>query len=89
MAEVFQNTIGGKFAALAVIDADSDTGMDALIKNFNTAVTETACEILGVEAAVKALKKGKSAGVDNVPAELVQEGGETMIDALTTICNTI
>ena len=28
-----------------------------------------------VEAAVKALKMGKSAGVDNIPAELVQEGG--------------
>ena len=28
-----------------------------------------------VEAAVQLLKKGKSAGVDNVPAELVQAGG--------------
>ena len=42
-----------------------------------------------VEAAVKALKMGKSAGVDNIPAELVQAGGETMIDILTTICNNI
>ena len=42
-----------------------------------------------VEAAVKALKMGKSAGVDNIPAELVQEGGEAMIDILTTICNKI
>ena len=25
-------------------------------------------------------KKGKSAGVDNIPAELVQTSGETMID---------
>ncbi|KAK2185513.1 hypothetical protein NP493_232g03018 [Ridgeia piscesae] len=32
-----------------------------------------------VEAAVKSLKKGKSAGADNVPAELVQAGGEAMI----------
>ena len=40
-----------------------------------------------VEAAVKALKMGKSAGVDNIPAELVQAGGETMVDILTTICN--
>ena len=29
-----------------------------------------------VEAAVQSLKKGKSAGVDNIPAELVQAGGE-------------
>ena len=46
-----------------------------------------------VEIAVAALKKGKSAGVDNIPAELVQagggRGGETMIDVLTEICNRI
>ena len=38
-----------------------------------------------VEIAVASLKKGKSAGVDNIPAELVQAGGETM----TEICNRI
>ena len=42
-----------------------------------------------VEAAVQSLKKGKSAGVDNIPAELVQAGGENVITALTTICNRI
>ena len=42
-----------------------------------------------VEIAVASLKKGKSAGVDNIPAELVQAGGETMIDVLTEICNRI
>ena len=41
-----------------------------------------------VEAAVQSLKKGKSAGVD-IPAELVQAGGEDVITALTTICNRI
>ena len=35
------------------------------------------------EIAVASLKKGKSAGVDNIPAELVQAGGEAMIDVLT------
>ena len=40
-----------------------------------------------VEIAVTSLKKGKSAGIDNIPAELVQAGGETMIDVLTEICN--
>ena len=32
-----------------------------------------------------ALKKGKSARVDNLPAELVQAGGETIIAVLTEI----
>ena len=35
------------------------------------------------------MKKGKSAGVDNIPGELVQAGGEDVITALTTICNKI
>ena len=42
-----------------------------------------------VEVAVKALKMGKSAGVDNIPPELVQSGGEAMTDILTSICNKI
>ena len=42
-----------------------------------------------VEIAVASLEKGKSVGVDNIPAELVQAGGETMIDVLTEICNMI
>ena len=35
------------------------------------------------------MKKGKSARVDNIPAELAQAGGEDVITALTTICNKI
>ena len=42
-----------------------------------------------MDAAVLSLKKGKSAGVDNIPAELVKAGGEDVITALTTICNNI
>ena len=42
-----------------------------------------------VEVAVASLKKGKSPGVDNISAEFVQAGGETMIDVLTEICNRI
>ena len=38
-----------------------------------------------MEAAVLSLKKGKSAGVDNIPAELVQAGGEDVIITLMTI----
>ena len=42
-----------------------------------------------VEAAVQSLKKWKSAGVNNISAELVKAGGEDVITALTTICNKI
>ena len=42
-----------------------------------------------VEIAVASLKKGKSAGVDNIPAELVHADGETTIDVLTEFCNGI
>ena len=35
------------------------------------------------------MKKGKSAGVDNIPAELVQAGGEDVITALMAICDNI
>ena len=42
-----------------------------------------------VEQAVNSLKHGKSAGVDNIPSELIKNGGEAMIDALTVICNKI
>ena len=38
---------------------------------------------------LQSLKKGKSAGVENIPAELVQAGGEDVITASTTICNKI
>ena len=40
-----------------------------------------------MEAAVQSRKKGKSAGVYNIPAELLQAVGEDVITALTTMCN--
>ena len=42
-----------------------------------------------VEAAVKSLKKGKSPGIDHIPGELLQEGGNAMISALHKICNKV
>ena len=42
-----------------------------------------------VEAAIRSLKKGKAAGVDNIPAELIQQGGKAVTDILTSICNKI
>ena len=41
------------------------------------------------EAAVKSLKKGKSAGVDNIPSELVQAGGEAKTNVLLIIYSRI
>ena len=42
-----------------------------------------------VEAAVQSVKKGKSAGVNNIPAELIQANGTEVITVLTTIFNKI
>ena len=46
IAEIFRVTIGGKFAPLLALEYQ-DTEIDALINSFNTAVTETANNILG------------------------------------------
>ena len=42
-----------------------------------------------MEAAVKSVKKRKSAGVYNIPAELIQAGGDAVTNILTAICNQI
>ena len=44
--------IGGKFAALSILDADG-IDMEMFIDTFNTAVTNTASEILGKHRPVK------------------------------------
>ena len=44
--ETFQALIGGRFAPLTIM-SNEDTGIDSMITTFNTAVTETASEILG------------------------------------------
>ena len=46
IADIFRATIGGKFAPLLALE-NGDTKTDALINSFNTAVTETANNILG------------------------------------------
>ena len=77
-------TISAGHAPLA-----SFTDRDPSVLNCPLTNTEDDYPILRreVAAAVQPLKKGKSAGVDNIPAELVQAGGEDIITALTTICN--
>ena len=44
--ESFHAMIGGRFAPLTIM-SNEDTDIDLLITTFNTAVTETASEILG------------------------------------------
>ena len=39
-----------------------------------------------VESAIKTLKCGKAAGVDNVPAELITHSGQPAVDVLHAIC---
>ena len=46
MLETFQAMIGWRFAPLT-IKSNEDTDIDSMITTFNTAVTETASEILG------------------------------------------
>ena len=42
-----------------------------------------------IKEAIKTMKKGKSPGIDNIPSELVQAGGESTINQLHSICNRI
>ena len=44
--ETFQTMIGGRFTPLTIM-SNEDTDIDSMITTFNTAVTETASEILG------------------------------------------
>ena len=46
LLETFQAMIGGRFAPLTTM-SNEDTDIDSMITTFNTAVTETASEILG------------------------------------------
>ena len=46
MLETFQAMIGGRFAPLTIMSSE-DIHTDSMITTFNTAVTETASEILG------------------------------------------
>jgi len=42
-----------------------------------------------VAAAVRQLKNGKSAGIDNIPGELIRNGDQHAISILLNICNEI
>ena len=66
-------------------------GDDRVLDTENSQSDDKVNDILKseVEEAVKMLKKGKSPGIDNIPGELIQAGGEDMITALHNICNQI
>ena len=54
--ETFQAMIGGRFVPLTII-SNEETDLDSTITTFNTAVTETASEILGKHRQEKNEKK--------------------------------
>ena len=74
-SELYNNNIKGDYSVL--------------IGPYSTNTQELPILRAEIEAAMKSMKKGKSPGVDNIPAELIQAGGEAMVDALHTICNKI
>ena len=61
MLETFKNMIGGKFAPLT-IKKKEDADMNLVVTTFNTAVTETASEILGKHRQMKKQKQTKKPG---------------------------
>ena len=76
-SELYNHKAGGDPSVLNVQEnPPEDLSEDSVLKS-------------EVEEAIKALKKGKSPGVDNIPAELMQAGGEDMVTVLTRICNKI
>ena len=50
--ETFQAMIGGRFAPLTIM-SNEDTDLDSMVTTFNTAVIETASEILGKHCQMK------------------------------------
>ena len=53
--------IGGRFAPLTIM-SNENTDIDSMITTFNTAVTETASEILGKHRQKKKRKRKKNPG---------------------------
>ena len=56
--ETFQAMIGGRFAPLTIM-SNKDTDSDSMITTFNTAVTETASDILGIHRQKREKKEKK------------------------------
>ena len=74
-SELYNHKASGDSSVLNCLQTDTEDDHPILCKE--------------VETAVQSWKKGKSAGVDSIPAELAQAGGEDVITAFTTIYNKI
>ena len=67
--ETFQAMIGGKLAPLTIM-SNEDTDIDSMITTFNTAVTETASEILGKHRQKKKTNKQTNNNKNWITAEI-------------------
>ena len=74
--ELYNHEVKGDDKVLDVQESNNDDSEDIILKS-------------EIEEAINALKKGKSPGVDNIPGELIQAGGEHMTMALHNICKHI
>ena len=75
-SELYNYELNGDESVLDVPKSQSNDSVNLILKS-------------EIEEAIKMLKKGKSPGVDNIPGELIQAGGEYMTEALLFICNKI
>ena len=75
-SELYNHELNGDESVLDVPNSQSDDSENEIQK-------------AEIEEAIKKLKKGKSPGVDNIPGELIQAGGDFMTTALLHICNKI
>ena len=69
----------------------NNTALSALSEGGSAAENLEEPDILRseIEMAVKKLKNGKAVGFDNIPAELLKNGGDDMIEVLHKICNSM
>ena len=77
--ELYSDKANGDPLLLDCLQTDTEDDHPILLKEVEAAI----------QASVQSLTKGRSAGVDNISAKLVQAGGEDVITALTTIYDKI
>ena len=69
--------------------AKDDSNLKYLVDKATHSSIAPKITISEVESEIKSLKNKKSAGRDNMPAELIKNGGEAVATALLDICNKI
>ena len=75
-SELYNYKLSGNVEVLDTDESNNDDQEDIILQS-------------EIEEAIKSMKKGKSPGLDNIPGELIQAGGEIMSTALLNICNQI